>query len=173
MRIDGPYGHHDFNYRRYPFHLLAGGGIGVAPIIGALRDMYNLGDLEDPTQVRPHVTRAIYLIWVIKQEEVFEWFRKELDECFAKAGKRGYPDLNVWVYVSQAPKGVALKEKFMTRGRPNFAAVYDRVYTDQKGAPGITFACGPSAMIAELWDLCNQYTERGCRFDFHHETFDF
>lgn len=172
MRVDGPYGHHDFNYRRYPFQVLAGGGIGIAPIIGALKDMYNTGDLENPKLVKPHVTSSIYLIWVMKQEEIYEWFRAELAECMQKAGKRGYPDLVVWVYVSQA-QGGSLKEQFMIPGRPNFKTVYERVHQDQQGLPGITFACGPSAMIAELWDLCNEYTQRGCRFDFHHETFDF
>jgi hypothetical protein len=31
VRVDGPYGKHDFNYRRFPVLVLAGGGIGITP----------------------------------------------------------------------------------------------------------------------------------------------
>jgi hypothetical protein len=37
----------------------------------------------------------------------------------------------------------------------------------------LVFACGPSVMVAQLWDECLTHTWRGRRFDFHHETFEF
>jgi predicted ferric reductase len=31
--MDGPYGLHDFNFRRYPMMLLVGGGVGITPVM--------------------------------------------------------------------------------------------------------------------------------------------
>ena len=44
LRRDGPYGHTTFNYRRYGVLMLVGGGVGIAPIIGMLKDIYGEGD---------------------------------------------------------------------------------------------------------------------------------
>ena len=40
--MEGPYGVHDFNYRRYPALMLVGGGVGITPVIGMLKDIYNV-----------------------------------------------------------------------------------------------------------------------------------
>lgn len=42
MKIDGPYGHPSGNPRRYPSHLYVAGGVGVTPIMGMLRDLYDI-----------------------------------------------------------------------------------------------------------------------------------
>ncbi len=34
IRIDGPYGVHNFDFRRYPVLVLVGGGVGITPVIG-------------------------------------------------------------------------------------------------------------------------------------------
>ena len=40
VRRDGPYGYNKFDYRRYGVLMLVGGGVGIAPIIGLLKDIY-------------------------------------------------------------------------------------------------------------------------------------
>ncbi len=37
IRVDGPYGDLNMNYRRYPVLLLVSGGIGVTPAMGILK----------------------------------------------------------------------------------------------------------------------------------------
>ena len=37
IRVDGPYGNLDFNYRRFPIFVLVAGGIGVTPLMGILK----------------------------------------------------------------------------------------------------------------------------------------
>uniref|UniRef100_A0A6B2LHR3 FAD-binding FR-type domain-containing protein n=1 Tax=Arcella intermedia TaxID=1963864 RepID=A0A6B2LHR3_9EUKA len=40
IKFDGPYGNLKLNYRRYTNMLLIGGGIGVTPLIGILKDIF-------------------------------------------------------------------------------------------------------------------------------------
>ena len=37
IRIDGPYGKQDFNFRRYPVVFLCGGGVGITPVMGMMK----------------------------------------------------------------------------------------------------------------------------------------
>jgi predicted ferric reductase len=62
--IDGPYGNQSFNYRCYGTILLAAGGIGVTPLIGMLKDIYDVEVPEDQRRAAaPHGIETIYLLW--------------------------------------------------------------------------------------------------------------
>lgn len=53
---------HDFNYRRYPVVMLCGGGIGVTPVMGILKDLYHVGEFAKQLgHVTPHVIEAVYV----------------------------------------------------------------------------------------------------------------
>jgi len=174
IRSDGPYGLHDFNFRRYPVVMLVGGGVGITPVIGMLKDVYNVGsygNIEKHHVIR-HAIETVYAVWVMRYEEDYLCFEKELMECMRKAQtSEAYPDLVVWVYVSRAK--TADMRPPLIKGRPKFERMFQEVTREHPDGSGLVFACGPGAMVNQLWDNCIQLTIKGHRFDFHHETFEF
>lgn len=51
-------------YYSYRVILLAAGGIGVTPVIGMLKDIYNVDvSTEYHRQAHPHVIDTIYFLW--------------------------------------------------------------------------------------------------------------
>lgn len=66
--MDGPYGVHDFNYRRYPVLVLVGGGVGITPVMSMLKDIYNHGDYSENEMLnqRPHCMSVVHAVWVMR-----------------------------------------------------------------------------------------------------------
>jgi predicted ferric reductase len=174
IRIDGPYGLQDFNYRRYPVLVLVGGGVGITPVLGMLKDLYNVGELAESerNRVKPHAIDTVHAVWVLRHEKDYLAFKDELEEIQAAADSSPYfPNLELSVYCSRAKKGAPAP---LISGRPDFPTVFDGL-SEMHGVDeaALVFACGPSVMVAQLWDQCLTLTWGGRRFDFHHETFEF
>ena len=173
IRIDGPYGRHDFNYRRYPVVMLVGGGVGVTPVMGLLRDIYNVGEYsrEEAAHIRHHAIESVYCCWVVPTETEATWFMRELKACMNNAKHIAHmPKLVVWIYVSRAKTALSP----LIAGRPNMGTVFKTIEECNPYAESILcFACGPDPMINELWDLSFDKTMSGSRVDFVHETFNF
>eukprot|EP00808_Paulinella_micropora_P007076 g65712.t1 len=150
--IDGPYGNLGFNLRRYPVLLLVGGGVGVTPILGILKDLYNVGNIADKDKALPHCIEEVFVVWAFRNNNDYYVFKKNLARCLAQAkNKPQFPKLRVMVY--------ATREKQATSpilvGRPDFKALFatlDSFHIAQKKAC-LVFACGPEYMVNELWDL--------------------
>lgn len=150
--------------------LLAAGGIGLTPVMGILRDVYDIG-LDKNAYCQPHAMETIYLMWVMPHIADYECFREEIEMCVERAKDPNKPDLVLLVYVTRA------EEKLHTpfhAGRPNISNVFKSIM--KKHSPiraGLVFACGPQPLVAELWDKSIQCTMKGRQIDFHHEIFDF
>lgn len=184
VRIDGPYGVHDFNFRKFPRMMLVGGGVGVTPVIGMLKDLYNVGNYSETERYRvlPHVVDIVYAVWVCRYREDCDWFLKDLEECAQMSLLPQFPKLQVWIYVTRPPKdGLDATSPPLLPGRPEFAEIFNDLdkmdNNDQlrkiNRAGTFVFSCGPGAMVNELWDLSISRTANGLRTDFHHETFEF
>ena len=174
IRVDGPYGLHDFNCRRYPALLLVGGGVGITPVIGILKDIYLVGSYAPSERSRslPHRIESVYAVWVMRQETDYSCFRQELDACLAAAkSSEQFPALVIWVYVSRAKREDLPFP--LIKGRPQFKPMFEEIHDRHPDKAALVFACGPGAMINQLWDQCIQMTVTGARYDFHHETFEF
>lgn len=178
-RIDGPYGVHDFDCRRYPRMMLVGGGVGITPVIGILKDIYNVGKYSDSEKYRvlPHIVDTVYAVWVCRHVEDADWFLKDLELCAQNSLLPQFPKLQTWIYIT---RGKDLTPPLIP-GRPEFPSIFEDLDSgvNQDEARKITraatfvFACGPGAMVNELWDQSINRTLNGLRTDFHHETFDF
>jgi ferredoxin-NADP reductase len=178
-RIDGPYGVHDFDCRRYPRMMLVGGGVGITPVMGILKDIYNVGKFSDSERYRvlPHIVDTVFAVWVCRYREDADWFLKDLELCAQNSMLPQFPKLQTWIYIT---RGQNLDAPLIS-GRPEFADIFreldtsvnqDQVRKITKAATFV-FSCGPGAMVNELWDLSMNRTLDGLRTDFHHETFDF
>ena len=87
--IDGPYGQQSFNHRQYAMQLLVGGGIGITPVMGMLKDIYDIGLPAEMQSSQPHCVDTIYFMWVLPNLNDYELFREDLDECMRKATEPG------------------------------------------------------------------------------------
>jgi len=172
IRVDGPYGNHNLNYRRFPTLALVGGGIGITPIVSILKDIYRTGDVDPKVQPRPHLIEQIYCVWIVQDVPQSDWFKTELDEFLALSGKSGFPLFNLSVYVTRAEASEKLGWRYIA-GRPSFDFTFENIATSHADQAATVFACGPEAMVNECWDCANAQTRKGLRFEFHHETFEF
>jgi NAD(P)H-flavin reductase len=149
--------------------LLAGGGIGVTPIIGMLKDIYNVNVEDTTTQV--HQIETIYFLWVMPKLADYECFRAEVEMFIELSRAPGMPNLVPLIYITRSKE--ELVAPFYS-GRPDILGVYRKLMNNRLvGSNGLVFGCGPQPLIAELWDKSIQYTVRGDKIDFHHEIFEF
>eukprot|EP00808_Paulinella_micropora_P032027 g23580.t1 len=175
IRADGPYGYHDVQYNRYPLLVLVGGGVGVTPIMGLLKAIYSVGrDLpqSEATRTRYHCNEAVYIIWVMQKAHEYEIFRDVIYECQSNAKTHPYmPPLHVIACASREKPGSPLRAP-LTAGRPDFAKFFKMLDKNYKRKAGLLFACGPDAMVVELWGRCLKRS-RHSLMEFHHEVFNF
>eukprot|EP00041_Stephanoeca_diplocostata_P006252 m.78999 g.78999 ORF g.78999 m.78999 type:complete len:290 (-) comp16261_c0_seq2:420-1289(-) len=177
IRADGPYGVHDFNYRRYEVLVLAGGGVGITPVIGLLKDIY--GTPSDPPPMNDDnrcCMRCVYAVWVMPHRSDADTFLSLLEHQVRVAAERpDLPALVVEIYCTREKGPSAVQSsKLLHLGRPKFTILMDRTgheHTDT--ASTLVFACGPGRMVNELWDESIKRTSAMRRIDFHHETFEF
>jgi len=172
IRVDGPYGDHGLNYRRFPSLLLVSGGIGITPTVSLLKDVYRLGDLSpDMKKGPPSLVEVIFVVWVIPEERMLGWFEPEFKAALEASNKPGQPVLNIWVYVSRADR--VEHTDLCVPGKPDFAGIFDTVQSQVPNKATMVFACGPEMLVNTCWDTCMARNRAGSRFDFHHETFNF
>lgn len=150
--------------------LLAGGGIGVTPVMCMLKDIYDIGLPANEQNVLPHAIETVYFMWVMPNLSDYESFRSDLELCSQRSREPGRPKLVSMIYVTRSKE--QLEPPFIS-GRPKVSEIFSSMMTAQPDDAGLVFACGPSPMVAELWDNSIQNTLKGRRIDFHHEIFEF
>eukprot|EP00462_Mataza_sp_D1_P000106 CAMPEP_0175088646 /NCGR_PEP_ID=MMETSP0086_2-20121207/356_1 /TAXON_ID=136419 /ORGANISM="Unknown Unknown, Strain D1" /LENGTH=975 /DNA_ID=CAMNT_0016361087 /DNA_START=444 /DNA_END=3371 /DNA_ORIENTATION=- len=188
VRVDGPYGNHRFNYRRYHRMILVAGGVGITPLLGIVRDLFNIGDLEKDRPVPGHCIERVHLIWVLKTAEEFCWFKEDLLECLSRvtelAGTRRsspFPEFHISTFVSQASSQAMVQATIPAvcgpkTGRPDMASVFREIESTDSASDRlatVVFACGPRGLVNASWDETVKRNKKGARFDFHFETFEF
>jgi ferredoxin-NADP reductase len=58
-------------------------------------------------------------------------------------------------------------------GRPAFAQILGEVTARHEDEAALVFACGPGAMVNQVWDESSKLNSSERRVHFHHETFEF
>jgi len=172
IRVDGPYGNTNVHLTRYPVMIMIGGGIGLTPILGVLRDIYRTGDLsvEDVDRIPRHCISDIHVIWTIQSVEQYEWFQEDM-EALQSASRHPYmPSLHITVHVTRPRAGQPIAAGFTT-GRPNWKVIFDNIAASRPDVARSVFSCGPTMMIRDVWDETSRRSRKGESFDFHSETF--
>ena len=155
---------------RYPILLLVGGGIGITPVMGMLKDIYDYNLAPSRSSSVPHAIQAVYFMWVMPVSADYESFRAEVDILIKRAGEEGKPKLIPRIFITKSKE--SLQAPFSS-GRPKIQKIFDDMMSSYPTKAGLVFACGPGPMVAELWDHSVRATLNGNRIDFHHEVFDF
>ena len=126
--IDGPYG--EFTLEAHPADalLLIGGGVGIAPVLGILRDMVARGD-----------KRPLRLAYAVGQPENFAC----LDELRAATETL---NLQLWLLSEQPPETPDMLQGRLTRDR--LSEMLEGLPPDSTRA----FICGPGPMVVAVSD---------------------
>jgi len=172
VRVDGPYGHLKLNYRRFPVLVLVAGGIGMTPVMGILRDMFRIGDIDPKARQHRHCVEAVYVIWTVQNEDQYCWFVDELNECWNGSQKPGMPTFAPSIFVTRIDEKAAIDPNYI-RSRPDFDGFFDNVVNTHPKRATTVFACGPTQLIKTCWDCVNARNRDGNKLIYHHETFDF
>eukprot|EP01114_Cavostelium_apophysatum_P023357 TRINITY_DN876_c0_g1_i1.p1 TRINITY_DN876_c0_g1~~TRINITY_DN876_c0_g1_i1.p1 ORF type:complete len:1084 (-),score=247.29 TRINITY_DN876_c0_g1_i1:17-3268(-) len=172
IRVDGPYGNLNMNYRRFPVLALFSGGIGFTPVLGILKDIYRTGQHSQEDILHPprHCIEHVYVIWTIQGLDQYAWFQSEFEELQAASKNPNRPKLHLMIYVTRSE--AELGEGFI-KGRPKFDQLFDNFVKDHPTKATSVFVCGPGIMVQNIWDISTRKSRKGHRFHFHHETFEF
>lgn len=172
IKSDGPYGVHDFDYRRYGTVVLVGGGVGITPVVGIMKELYGGYATGERGNIPTHNITKVLCIWVVPQTAEAETFLDDFKAMIAAAATcPGLPPLDLRIHCTRA-KGVV--DAPLVVGRPNFTEILDAAQVGEPGNPSLIFACGPGMMVNGFWDEANtRNASKKGRVDFHHETFEF
>ena len=168
IRADGPYGLLDFNYRRYHVLLLVGGGIGITPIVGLMKDIFAR------TEKYPHLIKCVKVIWIMPHRREADLFLETFeDHMAASRSDPSLPDLMLAVHCTRIKEGETEARAPIVAGRPNFPSQLDELDELYPTDATLVYACGPGRMVNTLWDESIRRTSPTKRYDFHHEAFEF
>jgi len=169
IRADGPYGNpHPVTHLRFPVLIFVGGGIGIAPIISYIRDIYD--------GTRAHCIKNVYVIWSVPVADNVGWFSSVFQEYLLRSkNNRALPSLDVRVFVTKEPEVRNVKDAGFTvmPGYPDFNMLLNLCLKgQQKKVATMLFSCGPAAMVENAWDASNRLRREGYSIAFKHEVFE-
>ncbi|EFX03008.1 ferric reductase-like protein [Grosmannia clavigera kw1407] len=163
--FEGPYaGHHSLD--SYGHVVLVAGASGITHQISYLRHLiegYAAGTVA---------TRRISFIWVVRDQEAFEWIRPWMDEILRLPHRAEV--LHIRLFVTR-PKH-ALKMYPASRSvqvfpsRPNISTLLKKEVAEQKGAMCVT-VCGSGAMADDVRAAVRDVLDEGTVVDFVEESF--
>lgn len=193
LYLDGPYAApvQDAAYRHEACVLVAG-GIGITPFIPLLQ-WFARSPVREMKGTR---LRKLYLVWLARDAETFEWFHPVLMECEREAQRNGRQiELILHWTVKQVPTAlvynIALNDSdrklnpddsaadavtglqaLTNYGRPRWEQLFERVSREQ--LPLANHTIGVYCCAASGNQLANQLSaicSRDCRFRFYQECF--
>jgi len=170
VRVEGPYGTLNVNYRRFPVIVLVGGGIGVTPMLGILKDLAGTGNLDPDYFGGKSFVKRLHFVWVVPSFAVYDWFGDEIQEAIKALSKTG-TEAHFSIYVTRE-KNMDGKDAIFHAGRPAIPDIMKNIMSDAKGTPVGVFVCGPKPMMDDVWDSVNSHRLEGETIHLHKETFE-
>jgi NADPH oxidase len=178
MYLDGPYaGPVQDAAVRHDSCVLVAGGIGITPFIPLLQWFSRTPANEMPSNVR---LKKLYLVWIAREADSFEWFHPVLKECEREAQRNGRQiELILHWTVKKTPLQVmhnislnSLEEgdavtglqSQTNYGRPRWNSLFKRVIRDLPQEAGISigvYCCVSSGrqLVGDLQRICRQYRQ--------------
>ena len=174
--MDGPYGTLPFNYRRYGSILFVGGGIGITPILGVLKDIYCHAGRESKKKNPSHCIRSVSVVWIMPHARESTLFLDLLNSFHLKSLENPLmPALNLSIHVTRDTDDSMVLGQQIEYSKPQFNVLMDEhVENKPKDAMSmLVYACGPSGLVNQLWDASMKKNSKSLRVDFYHEKFEF
>jgi NADPH oxidase len=187
LYLDGPYaGPVQDAPSRHEACVLVAGGIGITPFIPLLQWFARAPVSEMMGGVR---MRKLYLVWLAREVETFEWFHPILMECEREAQRNGRQiELILHWTVKQTPlqlmynislndsaEGDAVTglQSQTNYGRPRWNSLFRRILQEQPALPNHSigiYCCtsGGNQLVQDLEVLCRKMSRR---FHFYPECF--
>lgn len=175
IRSDGPYGSLPFNYCRYGSILFVGGGIGITPIISVLKDIYE-GGKYSKTNTTSSCIKSVSVVWVMPHASEASLFLDLLNSFHLKSLEDPLvPDLQLSIHATRDSDDATILGQQVICSKPQFNNVMDGCIQDNPAGlkSVLVYACGPSGMVNQLWDVSSKRNSKDLRVDFFHETFEF
>mmetsp|Transcript_26788 Transcript_26788/g.56565 ORF Transcript_26788/g.56565 Transcript_26788/m.56565 type:complete len:806 (-) Transcript_26788:177-2594(-) len=176
IRVDGPYGKLPFNYCRYGSILFVGGGIGITPIIGILKDIFANSENDSKKKTPNLCIKKVSVVWVMPRAAESSLFLDLLNSFHLKSLEDPLmPELNLSIYVTRDDvNGMSIGE-MITYSKPQFNVVLDGLVEKKPESMRsmLVYACGPGGMAKQLWDASMKKKSKKLRVDFYHEKFEF
>ena len=173
IRCDGPYGDLSFNYRRYGVLVLAGGGIGITPLLSILKDIYEISE-EGPSKKKPkHCIKTVSLVWVMTHTSEASLFLNLLNDFYeGSLVDSELPELKLSIHITRDNTEIHGHQVKFTR--PDFNSIMEQCVDDTDDVTScLVYGCGPAKMINNLWDASLEKNSKKMRVDFYHESFEF
>ncbi|OQR84573.1 ferric reductase [Achlya hypogyna] len=176
--IDGPIGAPATANDQYATIVLVGGGIGVTPFISILRDLIHVW-LRHQCRQCAHVahptscaTQRVYLYWVARHEESFEWFADTMREI-ARLDVGGIVEVHCFLTATESNVSVATDTRQTVHlGRPSWPRIFANLaQTHANEAIGV-FHCGARLMERHVMNACKRHSDGATTFHFHAEQFE-
>jgi len=186
--LDGPYGAPAQKWDKFEYLVLIGGGIGITPFASIITDLL----IRYYDRRLPKV-RRVYLYWVSRNEEAFEWFanilrelQKQDDDNLLRSqtyltGAHETDDIRSWllwealnlVYKKTKTDLVTGLPSRTHWGRPDFRKIFTKLAKQFPGKDIGVFFCGPDTLSKSLSELSKELsmTETRTFFHFHKESF--
>ena len=186
LMVDGAYGSASEDCFEYPVALLIGAGIGVTPFASILKSIRHRLTLKDGLKK----LAKVYLVWIAREIESFEWFNSLLNEIENDPDPRLSSLISISTYITSrvdlecvhniylqdtvemdALTGLKSKTNF---GRPNFNHLFQRIKDAHRGADVGVFVCGPETLTKVCKKYCNDFSSsnvKEARFYYGKENF--
>ncbi|RKP13444.1 ferric reductase NAD binding domain-containing protein [Piptocephalis cylindrospora] len=179
IRVDGPYGAPCTAMLDYRCIYLGGAGIGITPFASLLRNLW-----WKVRQGEIMTLQHVYLTWVCRDIESFEWFSELL---FSLDDPAFRSKCTIHIHITRGSlERVQGRIDDLTRGnrsiaskiptlhfhtsRPNFSRIVQRLGQLHPAEDVGVFACGPRTLTRSLRHAAYHYTDLshgGTRFYFH------
>jgi len=86
------------------------------------------------------------------------------------------PDFDLAIHATRDTEDTnAIPGQQVVYSRPNFESVMNQCVEKKPEdlRSILVYACGPGAMVNQLWDVTSRKNKKDLRVDFYHETFEF
>jgi NADPH oxidase len=103
VRVNGPYGFKNFDFRRYGTLVLVGGGVGITPVLGIMKELYGGYASGERSAIPAHCLARVLCVWVVPTVAEAEAFRGDFAKlALAAASDPQLPKLDLRIHLTRA-----------------------------------------------------------------------